>query len=150
MVINSIIQITPTNRIDYVKFLDVMHYEPGGCSYRNIIQWLQCYKKKDIYMFDYNDEKKNMEVYGMKTAPMYDKTLLKEWKIPMFMVISDTDPFSDKKDIDEFCDSIGDQSLIKQFYVSRYNHLDYLWSQDTKEDIFEHIVNYLTQDNNVL
>ena len=66
------------------------------------------------------------------------------------MVISDTDPFSDKKDIDEFCDSIGDQSLIKQFYVSRYNHLDYLWSQDTKEDIFEHIVNYLTQDNNVL
>lgn len=150
IVINSIIQITPTNRIDYVKFLDVMHYEPGGCSYRNIIQWLQCYKKKDIYMFDYNDEKKNMEVYGMKTAPKYDKNLLKEWKIPMFMVISDTDPFSDKKDISEFCDSIGDQSLIKKFYVKRYNHLDYLWSQDTKEDIFDHIVNYLTQDNKVL
>ena len=146
--ISSIIQIVPTKRIDFKKFLGVMHYEPGGSSYRNIIHWLQCYKKKDIYMFDFNDEKKNKKVYSQPTPPKYDKSVLKEWKIPMFMVISDTDPYSDKKDIFEFCEKIPNQEIIKKFFVTKYNHLDYLWSHDSKNDIFVHIVKYLAEFDN--
>lgn len=142
-IINGIIETTPTNRIDFDKFVNVLLFEPGGTSYRNIMHWLQCAKRKEINYFDFEDETKNLEKYGSVTPPKYNKELLKGWRIKTFVLISDTDPFSNEKDIEELLETFEDKSLIHRKYVNNFNHLDYVWSDDSKTEFYDDLVDFV-------
>lgn len=143
-IISSIIQKTPTGRIDYNKIISVMHYEPGGTSYKNIIHWLQCYSHKDIYMYDYG-KKKNLKIYNSEMPPKYNKEVLKQWTFETLNFESQGDPYSTQQDVEEFCELIRtkDKNKIKKLNVGNYNNLDYLWSHDAKKDIYDHILRFL-------
>ncbi len=144
-IINSIVEIKVTNRVDYKKIGDLYYYEPGGTSTKNLIHWIQTYQKKELALFDYG--KLNMKYYGQPQPPKYDVNNFKKWKLKTFLTISDSDPFSSDKDIKFFLDAIDNNTDIVQIKnLTNYNHLDYLWSSDAKEDIYYDIIKFLKED----
>lgn len=39
--------------MDYKQIADIYYYEPGGTSTKNLVHWIQTYKKKELAFFDY-------------------------------------------------------------------------------------------------
>ena len=118
------------------------YYEPGGTSTKNLIHWIQIFQNKKLEYFDYG--KKNYEIYGSIFPPMYKVENFKNWGIKSFLTLSDADDFSSEKDLDFFLEAIkGKERFVKIKRVYNYNHLDYLWSEDAKKDIYEDILDFL-------
>jgi lysosomal acid lipase/cholesteryl ester hydrolase len=143
IVISSIIQIKVTNRVKWDDITDLFYYEPGGTSTKNLIHWIQVYEKKELMQFDYG--KKNFEFYGKENPPKYDVDNFRKWKIKSFITLSNDDPFSTEKDINFFMDAIQNKTdyiTVKKLY--NYNHLDYLWSSDAKQDLYIDILKFLS------
>jgi hypothetical protein len=107
-----------------------------------MIHWIQIYEKKELTQFDYG--KSNAEIYGKDTPPKYDVDNFKKWKISSLLTMSDSDPFSTEKDINFFLDAVEDKTdFIQIKKMTNYNHLDYLWSSDAKQDLYYDIIKFL-------
>lgn len=55
----------------------ILAHEPGGASIKNVLQWVQCYRKGKLSRFDFGSDG-NMLKYGQKTSPEYCFKHLKE------------------------------------------------------------------------
>lgn len=132
---------SPTNRIDYSYIMDNFHFSPGGTSARNINHWIQIFRKKKFCQFDYG-EKENLKRYNRLDPPEYDLSRFKEYKVKSYITTSDSDPFAKKEDLQHLIKHI-DMSTIKLKELNNYNHLDYLWSKDAKDDIYMDILEFL-------
>ena len=120
-------------------------YAPGGTSFKNISHWLQMYKNKRLAMYDYG-RKKNIKLYGSPIPPEYDFTILKQSKIRSLLYVSDSDPFSNENDLKHLTDNLN-RRYAKVKKMSNYNHLDFLWSEDAKNDIYKDIVSFIQNGN---
>lgn len=141
-IVKEFIGNTDTKRIDFEKIKDLFYYEPGGSSHHNVLHWLQCYNNKRMERFDYGKEE-NLKRYGTEYPPVYDLEKIKKWDIPFMYTFTDTDPFSSVEDVNNFVNLIQNKKIIHKLALNNYNHLDYIWSSDSKEDISEKIVEFL-------
>jgi hypothetical protein len=142
IIINSIANSRITNRVNFNNITDLYYYEPGGTSTKNLIHWIQIYEKKRLEFFDYGP--KNMEIYGKINPPQYKLENYRNWNIKSFLTLSNADDFSSKKDLNFFLEKIEKkEGIIKIKKVENYNHLDYLWSEDAKYDIYSDILDFL-------
>jgi pimeloyl-ACP methyl ester carboxylesterase len=145
-VINSIVDLG-TTRIDYKEVENLFYYEPGGTSTKNLIHWVQIYSNKILQQFDYGQDK-NIKIYGQPTPPLYNVDNFKKFNIKSFLTISDSDPFSDEKDLDYLLDKVQNRTdFITVKNLTGYNHLDYLWSTDADKDIYPDLINFLLDSN---
>lgn len=148
-IIEFIVDIKVTNRVDYREISDLYYYEPGGTSSKNLIHWVQIYQRQELALYDYG-RKGNREKYGTDLPPRYNVDNFKDYNIPTIMTMSDSDPFSDEKDIDFFFNAVGPSkagSLVKILRLTNYNHLDYLWADSAIEDVFKPIIAFLASDD---
>ncbi len=92
--------------------------------------------------YDYGTAK-NLEIYGSEKPPRYDVTKWAKWKVPSFITLSDSDPFSITKDTYYFADYVEDKSNLHFEMMKNYNHLDYMWSEDSVEDLYVKLIKFL-------
>ena len=146
LVVESIAAKGQTGRIDYKGIQKLYLFEPGGTSKQNVEHWLQCYANKRMERFDFGKEE-NVKRYGSEYPPVYDTEAYKEWDIDTFITVTETDPFSSVEDVYGFINKVEDQSKINVLKLDNYNHLDYLWAECAKEEIYDKIIDFLQKDN---
>jgi pimeloyl-ACP methyl ester carboxylesterase len=127
-----------TKRINMNKLFSEFLYVPAGTSSKNIRHWMQMYKTKRLARYDYG-EKKNMEIYGTKNPPIYDLSIFTKYKVKSFLYTSDSDPFSNIEDLNHLTKYLN-KNYVTIRRLNNYNHLDFLWSDDAKEDIYMQVV----------
>ena len=127
-----------TKRINMNKLFSEFLYVPAGTSSKNIRHWMQMYNTKRLARYDYG-EKKNMEIYGQKIPPIYDLSKFKNYKVKSFLYTSDRDPFSNVDDLNHLTKYLNDKYVTIR-RLNNYNHLDFLWSDDAKEDIYIQVI----------
>jgi hypothetical protein len=140
--IQFFIENTPTNRIDYDRFFNEFSFAPGGTSARNINHWIQFYTQKKFTRFDYG-KTENFKNYGQDSAPEYDLTVFKNYKVKSLITQSNKDPFSKSEDLHYLITHL-DPDHVRIKTLDNYNHLDYLWSSDAVEDIYFDILKFLS------
>jgi hypothetical protein len=139
--IGFIIEDDPTHRINWEDLLKNFLYAPGGSSIRNVNHWIQILDSQSLSPYDYGKQI-NLDKYGHELPPSYDVERFKSYKVKSFMTVSDADPFSKKEDCYHIFQHIN-SSVITVKELTKYNHLDYLWSNDAKGDIYHHIIDFL-------
>ena len=133
-----------TKRINMSKLFTEFLYVPAGTSSKNLRHWMQIYNTKRLAQYDYGSWK-NMKIYGNKTSPEYDLSKFKNYKIKSLLYTSDKDPFSNIDDLNHLTKYLNEKYVtVKR--MNNYNHMDFLWSDDAKEDIYEPIVKFLKYD----
>lgn len=148
-IVESITAIEPTKRTNYEKYIShLLLYEPGGSSKKNLEHWLQCAKAKKMQLFDYGEEE-NLKKYGTEQPPEYNKYNIRIWSIPSIFTITDADTFSSQKDIMNFYYLLNDKDYITLLTLSNYNHLDYLWSEDAKTEVYDPVIRFLLNTNTI-
>jgi len=100
------------------------------------------YKSKTLSEYDYG-ETGNLLVYNSTSPSKYKIENWKDFTIPSFITISDSDPFSSPDDVMFFINKVEDKSKIYIKNLKDYNHLDYVWSDDAKEDIYLELISFL-------
>ena len=133
-----------TKRINMSKLFSEFLYVPAGTSSKNLRHWMQIYNTKRLARYDYG-EKKNLEIYKTKKSPIYDLSKFKNYKIKSRLYTSDKDPFSNIDDLHHLTKYLNDK-YVKIKRMINYNHMDFLWSDDAKEDIYLPIINFLKYD----
>ena len=133
-----------TKRINMTKLFSEFLYVPAGTSSKNLRHWMQIYNTKRLARYDYGSWK-NLQIYGNKTSPEYDLTKFKNYKIKSILYTSNKDPFSNIDDLNHLVKYLNENYVtIKR--MKNYNHMDYLWSEDAKDDIYNPIIKFLKYD----
>ena len=127
-----------TKRINMNKLFSEFLYVPAGTSSKNIRHWMQMYNTKRLARYDYG-EKKNLEIYGTKKPPIYDLSIFRNYTIKSFLYTSDSDPFSNVEDLNHLTKYLNEKYVTIR-RLNNYNHLDFLWSDDAKEDIYNQVL----------
>ena len=140
--INALIETKITNRADWKKLTDLFFYEPGGTSTKNLMHWIQLYDTQELAEFDYG-KKENIKIYGTEKPPKYNVQNWKSWKIPSFITFSDADPYSVDEDTNYFLNHVENKDNFVFKRLKNYNHLDYIWSEDAKNDLYYDIFSFL-------
>lgn len=145
-IIGNIIGTKVTNRVDWHDIDGLYFYEPGGTSTKNLLHWIQVNSRQVLSQYDYG-QADNMKIYGTPSPPNYNLDNFKDYNIRSFITISDSDPFSDEKDIDLLLNKIPKErhSQITIKRLTNYNHLDYLWAECAKTDLYDDILNFLQE-----
>ena len=133
-----------TKRINMEKLFSEFLYVPAGTSSKNLRHWMQIYNTKRLAQYDYGSGK-NKEIYGNDTSPEYDLSKFKNYKIKSLLYTSDSDPFSNIEDLNHLTKYLN-QKYVTIKRMNNYNHMDFLWSDDAKEDIYEPIIKFLKFD----
>jgi pimeloyl-ACP methyl ester carboxylesterase len=123
---------------------NILIFEPGGTSKKNLLHWMQVYLSKQMMKYDYG-KLENIKIYGQEKPPIYNLDNLYNWNIKSLLFTSDSDPFSNPIDIKETVDKIKNKHLIQIPFMENYNHVDFLWSNDAILDIYPKIIQFLDE-----
>jgi len=85
-----------------------------------------------------------MEIYRQPNPPDYNTTELKNFNFTSYIVAGDSDPFVQKSDFDLFLSLINLEGKTVSF-LKNYNHLDYVWAQNAREDIYIPLIDFLNR-----
>ena len=143
--LSSAFEVRKTYRVNSTNLVEnLLYFEPGGTSKKNLLHWIQVFKKKKMQKFDYGKEE-NLRIYNSEEPPVYNLDNLYNWNIKSLLFTSDVDPFSNPIDVKETVDKIKNKHLIQIPFVENYNHIDFLWSFDAVNDIYPKIIHFLNQ-----
>ncbi|KII67182.1 Gastric triacylglycerol lipase [Thelohanellus kitauei] len=136
-----LMQVTGNNPKDFDKsqFKDVLLNVPSPTSVKNIQHFLQMVDSKRFTKYDYGEER-NRKHYGQFTAPEYN---LKTISIPVYLFSGEEDYLTTPEDIDWLANQLQNAKL---FRYQRTAHLDYVIGKFSSVDIFEKIIELLTEN----
>ena len=137
-----------TQKINVKKLFKEFLYAPAGTSAKNLKHWNQIYTNKRLAMFDYENKEKNFKIYGKEKPPEYDLSKFVNYKIKSILYISNCDPFSNSEDLNVLIKYMN-KKYVKIRKMKDYNHLDFLWSEYAKDDIYSEIINVLNKDYHI-
>lgn len=111
-----------------------------GTPYKLLAHYAQCTQMdKGFRHFDYGPER-NLEIYGQTEAPLYE---LGNISVPIIAFYSEYDWLTHSKDLELFVNSCNRNIILEKVNVPYFNHLDFIWSDCTKFDIFLKLNDYL-------
>ncbi|XP_017023200.1 lipase 3 [Drosophila kikkawai] len=109
---------------------------PGGSSSNQGIHFLQLYKSHEFRQYDWGT-KKNNELYGQDTPPVYD---LSKITAPTHLYSSTNDALCGPEDVDtlvrEFTHLVEDYRVP----VQSFNHLDFIIARNMKQEVNDPII----------
>uniref|UniRef100_A0A0N5A518 Lipase n=1 Tax=Parastrongyloides trichosuri TaxID=131310 RepID=A0A0N5A518_PARTI len=105
-----------------------------GTSSQNWKHWLQLVYSKTFQMYDYKSRKRNMEIYGQETAPIYDLTNV---NVPIIFFYGMNDYLATEEDLKEYIlPKLNKNSYFKVYKLESFNHVDFIWSKKAASDIY--------------
>lgn len=123
------------SRIDY--FLE---YEPHPSSAKNLNHLFQMIRKGTFAKYDYG-MLKNLRLYGSFKPPAFDLSLIPE-SLPLWMAYGGNDELADATDFQRTLKEL--QCKKELLYLEKYGHVDVLLSVTAKEDVYDHMIEFLS------
>jgi len=118
--------------------------EPAGTSTMNIIHWMQMVRTGKLQKYDFENDADNMQHYGQTTPPEYD---IGKINADVRIFWSPTDWLADKQDIEGFLlKNINPNSLKENKKLDDFNHLDFIWGNRAKDEVYKPIVMEIQND----
>ncbi|GMR58968.1 hypothetical protein PMAYCL1PPCAC_29163 [Pristionchus mayeri] len=119
-------------------------HTPAGTSTQNIQHWAQMVKAGTVARYDYGSSKTNQQHYGQSKPPSYDFTKIKN---DMYLYWSDDDWLADPDDIKGYLlTSLNPNHIKMNNHLPGYNHLDFIWGMNAAKDIYQPIIDLLTNE----
>ncbi|CDW91414.1 carboxylic ester hydrolase [Stylonychia lemnae] len=142
MMVQSIVGYDDKYHIDLATLPMMAINDVGGTSTKNMLHWIQMLRSKRFCQFDYG-KNENMKKYGEPTPPNYDVYNFKEdlKDIKMLLFYGQRDTLLDLEDYEKLKNVLPDHA--KTIYIEDYNHVDYMWAEDSNEFVNKHIVEFL-------
>uniref|UniRef100_A0A0N5B8J2 Lipase n=1 Tax=Strongyloides papillosus TaxID=174720 RepID=A0A0N5B8J2_STREA len=105
-----------------------------GTSSRNWKHWLQLIYSKKFQMYDFKNKRKNFEIYGQETAPVYDLTKI---NVPIIFFYGTNDFLATEEDLKEYIlPKLNKKTILKIYKVNSFNHIDFIWSRKAATDVY--------------
>lgn len=121
-----------TKRLEPSFLPTIIGHAPSGDSRKGILHHNQAILSKRFAHYDYGPEK-NMKFYGDITPPEYN---LKQITAKVALIVGKNDHLSRVKDVEhlrQLLPNVVAYHLMKQ---KKWNHLDFVWSNDLPETLF--------------
>jgi pimeloyl-ACP methyl ester carboxylesterase len=145
-IVSEIVGKTKAYRYEITRMPSMVANEPGGTSSQNMLHWAQMLRTGEFKRFDFG-EKENLVKYGSTSPPLFDLNNLKERvKIPMDLYAGTKDALLSATDVALSQAYLPNTASVH--WVDDYSHLDYVWSTTAYEDIYCHILEFLSKHNN--
>ena len=118
--------------------------EPAGTATMNILHWMQMVKSGKLQKYDFEDATQNMQHYGQSTPPEYD---IGKINADVRLFWSPADWLADEKDIEGFLlKNINKNSLKENNKLNDFNHLDFIWGNRARDEVYKPIVMEIQKD----
>lgn len=114
-----------------------IEYAPAAVSVNQLHHFLQLIRTGEFRQFDYNDEWKNIAVYGRRVPPAYDLTKV---TAPTFFHHSQADSFVKDPDIFNMSSQLSHYLGTRIVPSADFGHLDYILSTFVRELLNEHVI----------
>lgn len=121
-----------TKRLEPSFLPTIIGHAPSGDSRKGILHHNQAILSKRFARYDYGPEK-NMNLYGDIAPPEYN---LKQITAKVALIVGKNDHLSRVKDVEhlrQLLPNVVEYHLMKQ---KKWNHLDFVWSNDLPETLF--------------
>lgn len=124
------------NHVNKTLLPHFLSHLPTGASLKTINHLAQMSISGRFCQYDYGPQT-NMEKYGSPQPPDYQ---LSRVTLPVLQFYSPGDRFVDERDIKKLADNLP--ALIDNVEVAnrRFNHMDFIWSQDANQLIYDKII----------
>lgn len=119
----------------------ILAHVPAGGSAKTIIHYVQSVKSGFFQMFDYGTIN-NIRKYGNSTPPLYD---LRQVTLPLAFFTSPSDWLSTVSDVQTLLPLLQHVNVHHVVKADDFDHLDFAWSQDAPELVFDFIISFLDQ-----
>ena len=86
-------------------------------------------------MYDYGSTAENMKHYNETTPPIYDITKV---NVPTALYWAQNDYLADPTDVQFLRNNLP--NMVDDFNVEIYNHLDYVWANNTRGQLYDRMV----------
>lgn len=123
-------------RIEPEFFPTAIGHYPAAGSRKNLLHFDQVAISKRFALFDYGPEE-NMKRYGYTVPPDYN---LRQVTMRTALIVGRNDNLSRVRDVEYLrflLPNIVQYHVMKQ---KRWNHLDFVWSNDMPETLFPHVL----------
>jgi len=111
---------------------------PDGTSVKNMGHWAQMVRSGSFGMYDYENEAKNLEAYGVTSPPAYQ---VENITVPMAFFSGGRDDLVSTKDLQKLMNRLPES--VSLTIVPKYGHLDFVWGMYTFIDIYPQVVEQL-------
>ncbi|XP_055308819.1 lipase 1-like, partial [Sitodiplosis mosellana] len=108
--------------------LSMSHY-PAGSSYKQFVHFGQLMATGKFHKFDYEDEAKNMEMYGSQLPPEYD---LSKITTKIHMLYGSNDFLAPLENIPLIVEKLT-SSIVTLSKFPGYNHMDFTYGRNLKQ-----------------
>ncbi|KAH7518045.1 hypothetical protein FEM48_Zijuj09G0128900 [Ziziphus jujuba var. spinosa] len=122
------------SRVDFY-----LEYEPHPSSAKNLHHLFQMIRDGTFSMYDHGIFK-NLKLYGQLKPPAFNLSNIPK-SLPLWMAYGRNDALADMVDISHTLKEL--QSTPDLLYLENYGHLDFIVSVTAKEDIYDHMIEFL-------
>ncbi|CAH1113090.1 unnamed protein product [Psylliodes chrysocephalus] len=134
------------NLIDPMHAQLVLQSSPAGCSFKELLHYLQIIDSGTFSKYDYGP-KKNLKYYGEKKPPLYN---LSQITSPMSLFSAKGDLLVPQKGARVLAKMLPNLESLYIVPNEDFNHVDFIFSSVTKElvnkPIYELFVKYINKD----
>lgn len=132
----------PSSYFNETRMPVYVTHDPAGTSVKNCIHFAQCYQSGKLQMFDYGSETSNFERYNQTTPLTYELTGI---RTPIALYWGGNDWLSSPTDVNLLRPYLN--SVVDEYYIDDWSHLDFLWATNTKSVLYDRIINLMKNYN---
>ncbi|XP_013099817.1 lipase 3 [Stomoxys calcitrans] len=127
---------------------DVCGAQPAGASIKQILHFIQVYVKGKFQQYDYGSSQHNEMHYQQATPPAYDISSISNC---VHLYYGVTDHLADAQDVHKLAKRLP-CAVVQPISDEhdKWNHYDFLWSEDAKRLINEHIIRVVKETESLV
>lgn len=126
---------------------EIIAIAPAGSSLRQVLHYLQEYLSKRFREWDYGPSM-NVDIYGSEEPPDYP---VKRIRVPMYLYFSKNDFLSSEVDVERMAQEVP-KGMVKEKYLNpdhKFTHLDYLYGLNSKETVYNRVLENLMKTRRI-
>eukprot|EP01111_Echinosteliopsis_oligospora_P015589 TRINITY_DN620_c0_g1_i1.p1 TRINITY_DN620_c0_g1~~TRINITY_DN620_c0_g1_i1.p1 ORF type:complete len:393 (+),score=102.53 TRINITY_DN620_c0_g1_i1:38-1216(+) len=116
-------------------------HEPSGTSVVNMVHWAQLIRSKNFQAYDYGT-RGNEQHYNSTSPPQYDPSKV---NIPVALFYGGQDDLGDVLDVEHIMPLLP--NVVYTHEQPEYAHMDFVWGDDAKDEIYPQVVQLIKQYN---
>ncbi|XP_034949217.1 lipase 3-like isoform X2 [Chelonus insularis] len=125
----------------------ILGHLPAGSSIKQFFHYGQMMNSKKFQKFNYNDPKKNMEIYGQLEPPEYK---LNNTKVPVAIFHGANDLLADSNDVAKLANELPNLKLNYKVPMEFFNHIDFMFAIDAPVLLYQPTISFFQQLNDTL
>lgn len=116
----------------------------GGGSLRQCFHYLQMIRNGEFNLFDYDDKKTNMRMYGRETPPAYDLTQI---TAPASLYYSKDDDTATMQNVIRLRSQLPNLKSSYRVPMDGFSHVDFAFSPHVRIEINNKLISNIDEAN---